>query len=141
MFSMLMDMAEMDQREKDTMDIDKLLWITEKKYNSLVCSAEWSGVKSKGSHSTFTSQADNENNKHVIDGKHMFYLHKLKRWILHKCHPNNTTTSTNMSSTSTTPNPLVESPSFGANPAFDAALANTLRSIEASLHGLVNQFS
>ena len=58
MFSMLMDMAEMDRREKDVMDIDKLLRIAEKKYNSLVSSGEWSGSKSRGSRSTFTSQAD-----------------------------------------------------------------------------------
>ena len=43
MFSMLMDMAEMDTREKDVIDIDKLLRIAEKKYNSLVNSGEWSG--------------------------------------------------------------------------------------------------
>ena len=62
MFLMLMDMAEMDRREKDVMDIDKLLQIAEKKYNSLVnslvSSGEWSGSKSKGSRSTFTSQVD-----------------------------------------------------------------------------------
>ena len=35
-FSMLMDMAKMDWHEKDVMDIDKVLRIMEKKYNSLV---------------------------------------------------------------------------------------------------------
>ena len=58
MVSMLMDMAKMDRCEKDVMDIDKLLQIAEKKYNSLVSSGEWSGSKSKGSRSTFTSQVD-----------------------------------------------------------------------------------
>ena len=155
-FLMLMDMAKIDRHKKDVMIIDKLLQIAEKKYNSLVSSGEWSGGKSKGSHSTFTSQVDNsantvnsgpnkhlcwncgevghtfykcpkpkddnriesncnqwntlantvwpntssnhasdppfkkcppsqnENNKRLIDGKHMFYLHKLKPWILEK---------------------------------------------------------
>ena len=69
MISMLMDMAEMDRREKDIMVIEKLLWIAEKKYNSLVSSGEWSGVKSKGSHSTFTSQADNSTNTATSDSK------------------------------------------------------------------------
>ena len=55
---MLMDMAEMDRHEKDVMDIDKLLQIAEKNYNSLVSSGEWSGSKSKGSRTTFTSQVD-----------------------------------------------------------------------------------
>ena len=196
------------------MDIDKLLRIAEKKYNSLVSSGEWSGSKSKGSRSTFTSQVDtsanttatgtrkpvcwncgkvghtfckcpkpkddkriesnrnqrhaaantaqskpnsnpssdpsfkwrpptsSENNKRLIDGKHMFYLHKLKRWILDKRHPANapapTPNTTSMSTTSTQP---VEPTSGQANPALEAALANTSRSIEASLRGLVNQFS
>ena len=57
-FLMLMDMAEMDRCEKDVMDIDKLLRIAEKKYNSLVSSGKWSGSKSRGSCSTFTSQVD-----------------------------------------------------------------------------------
>ena len=48
----------MDWREKDVMDIAKLLRIAEKKYNSLVSSGEWSGRKSKGIRSTFTSQVD-----------------------------------------------------------------------------------
>ena len=61
-FSMLMDMAEMDRHEKDVMDIDKLLRIAKKKYNSLVSSGEWSGSKSKGTRSTFTSQVDNSAN-------------------------------------------------------------------------------
>ena len=210
-FSMLVDMAGMDQHEKDVMDIDKLLQIAEKKYNSLVSSGEWNGVKSKGSRSAFTSQADNsantatndskkpvcwncgkvghpfykcpkpkddksiesshnqcnksantaqpntssnpssdppfkwrpptqnENNKGLIDWKHMFYLHKLKHWILDKRHPSNAATSTSLMTT--TPNPPVESPSCGTNPALEATLANTSRSIEASLHGLANQFS
>ena len=70
-FSMLVDMAEIDQREKDVMDIDKLLRIEEKKYISLVStpSGEWSGVKSKGSHSTFTRQADNSANTTTSDLK------------------------------------------------------------------------
>ena len=213
-FSMLMDMAEMDWREKDVMDIDKLLRIAEKKYNSLVSSGEWSGIKSRGSRSTFSSQADtsvntasngtkkpvcwncgevghtfyncpkpkddkqiesnrnqqnatantaqskpnlnpssdpsfkwrppapSENNKRLIDGKHMFYLHKLKRWILDKRHPSNTPAApAGTPSVAPTPNPPVESTSGGANPALEAALANTSRSIEASLRGLVNQFS
>ena len=210
-FLMLMDMAEMDRCEKDVMDIDKLLRIAEKKYNSLVSSGEWSGSKSKGSHSTFTSQVDtsantvtsgtkkpvcwncgevghtfykcpkpkddkriesncnqcnalantvqsnpssnpssdpplkwcpptqSENNKLLIDGKHMFYLHKLKHWILDKHHPSNA--APNMPSMTSTSNPPIKSSLGGANPALEAALANTLRSIEASLHGLVNQFS
>ena len=210
-FSMLMDMAEMDRREKDVMDIDKLLRIAEKKYNSLVSSGKWSGSKSKGSRSMFTSQVDtsantavngtkkpvcwncgkvghtfykcpkpkddkriesnpnqlhatankaqskpnsnptsdpsfkwrpptsSENNKRLIDGKHMFYLHKLKCWILDKRHPANTPdTTTNTTSTSTPP---IEPTSGQANPALEAVLANTLCSIEASLHGQVNQFA
>ena len=213
-FSMLMDMAEMDRREKDVMDIDKLLRIVEKKYNSLVSSGEWSSSKSKGSRSTFTSQVDtsantavngtkkpvcwncgevghtfykcpkpkddkqiesnrnqrhatantaqskpnsnpssdpsfkwrpptpSENNKRLIDGKHMFYLNKLKCWILDKRHPANTpATTTNIPSTTSTSNPPVKPTSGQANPALVAALANMLRSIEASLCGLVNQFS
>ena len=213
-FSMLMDMAEMDRREKNVMDVDKLLRIAEKKYNSLVSSGEWSGSKSRGSRSTFTTQADtsvstashgtkkpvcwncgevghtfykcpkpkddkriesnrnqrnatantaqskpnlnpssdpsfkwrppapSENNKRLIDGKHMFYLHKLKRWILDKRHPSNTPAApAGTPSVEPTPNPPVESTSGGANPALEAALANTSRSIEASLRGLVNQFS
>ena len=213
-FSMLMDMAEMDRREKDVMDVDKLLRIAEKKYNSLVSSGEWSGSKARGSRSTFTTQADtsvniashglkkpvcwncsevghtfykcpkpkddkgiesnrnqrnatantaqsktnpnpssdlsfkwrppapSENNKRLIDGKHMFYLHKLKRWILDKRHPSNTPAApAGTPPVEPTPNPPVESTSGGANPALEAALANTSRSIEASLHGLVNQFS
>ena len=207
-------MAEMDRCEKDVMDIDKLLRIAEKKYNSLVSSGEWSGSKSKGSRSTFTSQVDtsantavngtkkpicwncgkvghtfykcpkpkddkriesnrnqrhaaantaqskpnsnpssdpsfkwhpptlSENNKHLIDGKHMFYLHKLKCWILDKHHPANTpATTTNTPSTTSTSNQPVEPTSGQANPALEAVLANTSRSIEASLCGLVNQFS
>ena len=213
-FSMLMDMAEMDRREKDVMDVDKLLRIAEKKYNSLVSSGEWSGSKTRGSRSTFTTQADtsantashgpkkpvcwncgevghtfykcpkpkddkriesnrnqrnatantaqskanpnpssdpsfkwrppapSENNKRLIDGKHMFYLHKLKRWILDKRHPSNTpVVPAGTPSVEPTPNPPVESTSERANPALEAALANTSRSIEASLRGLVNQFS
>ena len=66
---MLMDMAEMDWSEKDIMDIDKLLRITEKKFNSLVSSGQWSGVISKWSHSTFTSQADNSANTATCDSK------------------------------------------------------------------------
>ena len=57
-----MDMAEMDRHEKDVMGIDKLLRIAEKKYNSLVSSGEWSGSKSKGIRSTFTSQVDTSAN-------------------------------------------------------------------------------
>ena len=213
-FSMLKDMAEMDRREKDVMDIDKLLRIAEKKYNSLVSSGEWSGSRSKGSRSTFTSQVDtaantaannmkkpicwncgevghtfykcpqpkdekriesnrnqrnvsantaqpkpnstslgdppfkwrpptpSENNKRLIDGKHMFYLHKLKRWILDKRHPANTpATATTSPTTPSTSNTPIEPTTGQANPALEAALANTSRSIEASLRGLVNQFS
>ena len=185
-------MAKMDRREKDVMDIDKLLRIAEKKYNSLVCSGEWSGSNFKGSFSTFTSLVDtsvntasngtkkpvcwncgeightfykcpkpkddkqiesnhnqrnasantvqskpnsnpsshpsfkwrspalNENNKRLVDGKHMFYLHKLKRWILDERHPSNTpAASAGTPSVAPTPNPPVESTSGGANPAHE----------------------
>ena len=83
-----------------------------------------------------------ENNKRLIDGKHMFYLHKLKRWILDKCYPSTSPAApASAPSTAPTPNPPVESSPGGANPALEAALANTSHSIEASLCGLVNQFS
>ena len=72
----------------------------------------------------------------------MFYLHKLKCWILDKRHPANTPAPTpNTTSTSTTSTQPVGPTSGQANPALEAALANTSRSIEASLRGLVNQFS
>ena len=83
-----------------------------------------------------------ENNKQLIDGKHMFYLHKLKFWILDKRHPiNAAATAANMPSTTPTSNPPIKSSPGGDNLALEAVLANTSRSIEASLRGLVNQFS
>ena len=69
MFLMLMDMAEMDRCKMDTMNIDKLLRIVEKKYNSLVSSGEWSGSQSKGSCSTITSQVDTSANTASSDTK------------------------------------------------------------------------
>ena len=88
-----------------------------------------------------------EDNKCVIDGKHMFYFHKTKRWMLDKRHPSNNpqgNTATNNDTTSTSSGQISDNNNrhpTGVSPDLEAALANTTRAIESSLRGLVNQFN
>ena len=84
----------------------------------------------------------NEDNKRVIDGKHMFYFFKTKRWMLDKRHPSNKS-SGDTANTNTTPStsPNISATSERSSPDLEAALANTTRAIESSLRGLVNQFA
>ena len=87
----------------------------------------------------------NEDNKRVIDGKHMFYFHKTKRWMLDKRHPSNQPSThpqsdtTNLTTTASSGH--VSDHGHRPSPDLEAALANTTRAIESSLRGLVNQFT
>ena len=83
----------------------------------------------------------NEDNKRVIDGKHMFYFHKTKRWMLDKRHPSNKPPGDTAHTSSTTTNSQISANNDQRSPDLEAALANTTRTIESSLHGLVNQFT
>ena len=86
----------------------------------------------------------NEDNKRVIDGKHMFYFFKTKRWMLDKHHPSNKPqgdTANTSSTDSTATNRQIPANSDRRSPDLEAALANTTRAIESSLRGLVNQYT
>ena len=83
----------------------------------------------------------NEDNKCIIDGKHMFYFHKTKRWMLDKHHPSNQLQGDTTNITTTASSGQLSDNSNPRSPDLEAALANTTRAIESSLHGLVNQFT
>ena len=82
-----------------------------------------------------------EDNKRVIDGKHMFYFHKTKRWMLDKRHPSNQPQGDTANTTTTASSGQISDNGNRRSPDLEAALANTTRAIESSLRGLVNQFT
>ena len=107
-----------------------------------------------GSANTATTSSNNQtnkyrppepakNNKREIDGRHMYYSHKLKRWILDRTHPSNKEKlglAANAASTTTTKtNDNNEKPLD--NTIVKAWIANTSKSFEQSLRDFAAQYS
>ena len=105
------------------------------------------GQSNRGSSTANTSKfrppTAGENNRRVIDGKHMFYLHRTRRWVRDRAHSSNQTAAETpaFNNASTTQANLPAPPADAPNQvAIDAAMANAQRAFETAMRGLVNQF-
>lgn len=103
---------------------------------------EGSANTSDSGNSKYKPPTPEEKNRRIIDGKHMFYLTQVKRWVLDRSHHSNkpkdgTATTASATTTEDKSDNKKSSNSTVAN----AAIANTTQSLETALRGLVNQFT
>lgn len=91
-----------------------------------------------------------EENKRVIDGKHMWYNKGTKRWVLDRFHPTNRSAQeganvaqgTSGAGGNAPPQPPTNSATnSNQDAAKSAAMANFTRTMETALSGLLNNFS
>jgi hypothetical protein len=84
----------------------------------------------------------NENNRRVINNKHMFYNKRTQRWVPDSTHPSNKPSNapTMAANNATAPQQATSTTPQTKTTAQAAALANATRAIETALQGLVNQF-
>jgi hypothetical protein len=105
--------------------------------------------KPAGTHNSphkFRPAEDGENNRRVIDGKHMYYNKRTGQWVLDTSHHTNkgnnppTSHAANVCQPATTTAPAQAAPRPD-QAALNAALANTSRAIDTALRGLMTQFT
>jgi hypothetical protein len=100
-----------------------------------------------GSKSKWRQPESGEENKRVIDGKHMWYNKGTKRWVLDRFHPTNRTAQeeANMAQGTTgagqSQQPSNPTPNTNQDAAKTAAMANFTRTMETALNGLLNNFT